>query len=382
MKIADFELVTQQFSQTSILLERGVSSHLGDYLKQRMGTAAAIHVIADPHTMEAYGSSDLGAGERWTQDILPARPKPEMELATRIMQHAMPADALVAIGSGTINDLVKYAAHQLKKPYVVVATAPSMNGYVSPNASIINGKHKESIACTMPMAVLMDTEILVNAPSRMIRAGIGDCLCRSTAQADWLLSHLLLDTHYVEEVFEWLLPYEKVLLQHAKFAVLGDKEIMEVLAKMLILSGLGMARAWGSYPASQGEHMIAHTMEELYGNKLPATLHGEQIAVTTLSMAERQARILASDPPPLALAKPNGRNYNHEQIEHRLGKNWRQIRDKIRTVVIPQVSLYDALSDAGCPVSPEDLGWKDPIYDQALAKARFHRDRFTFLDLD
>ena len=46
------------------------------------------------------------------------------------------ADAVIAIGSGTINDLCKYASAADRKPYAVFATAPSMNGYTSLNAAI------------------------------------------------------------------------------------------------------------------------------------------------------------------------------------------------------------------------------------------------------
>ena len=38
--------------------------------------------------------------------------------------------------------------------------------------------------------------MLAAAPPRLIRAGLGDSACRSTAQADWLLSHMLLDRPY------------------------------------------------------------------------------------------------------------------------------------------------------------------------------------------
>ena len=55
------------------------------------------------------------------------------------------ADALVAVGSGTINDLCKYAAAQDGKPYAVFATAPSMNGYTSKNAAITVDGHKKSL---------------------------------------------------------------------------------------------------------------------------------------------------------------------------------------------------------------------------------------------
>ena len=82
------------------------------------------------------------------------------------------------------------------KPYVVFATAPSMNGYTSTNAAITVDGHKQSLPAAAPLGVFIDLEVLAAAPARMIRAGLGDSLCRPTAQADWLLSHHLLGTPY------------------------------------------------------------------------------------------------------------------------------------------------------------------------------------------
>src|SRR5690606_17264649 len=99
------------------------------------------------------------------------------------------------------------------------------------------------------------------APKRLIRSGLGDSLCRTTAQADWLLSHLLFDTPYLTSPFALLEANEALLFDNAKGLMEGDSEAMEHLASTLILSGIGMYLAGGSYPASQAEHMISHTME-------------------------------------------------------------------------------------------------------------------------
>ena len=105
-----------------------------------------------------------------------------------------PWQSLIAVGSGTINDLCKYAAHLDRKPYAVFGTAPSMNGYTSANAAITVNGLKKSLAATMPAGVFLDLAVLAAAPPRMIRSGLGDSLCRPTAQADWLLSHRLTAT--------------------------------------------------------------------------------------------------------------------------------------------------------------------------------------------
>ena len=62
--------------------------------------------------------------------------------------------------------------------------------------------------------------------------------------------------------------------------VAGDIGAMEVLARTLVLSGLGMTICGGSYPASQGEHLISHYIDMLGDPSWPASFHGEHIAVT------------------------------------------------------------------------------------------------------
>ena len=149
------------------------------------------------------------------------------------------ADALVAVGSGTINDLCKYAAAQDGKPYVVFATAPSMNGYTSMNAAITVDGHKKTLPAATPLGVFMDLGVLAAAPARMIRAGLGDSLCRSTAQADWLLSHHLLGTPYRRAPF--------ALLARRRTGAAGRARGTRVAA---ISTRCGRSRARSCCPAS------------------------------------------------------------------------------------------------------------------------------------
>ncbi len=116
------------------------------------------------------------------------------------------------MGSGTINDLCKYAAFASGRPYAVFASAPSMNGYVTATASLSRKGHKSTLAAACPRAALFDLAVLARAPARLIRAGIGDTLCRTTAQADWLLAHLLHGTPYDELPFRWQADDEPALL--------------------------------------------------------------------------------------------------------------------------------------------------------------------------
>src|SRR5262249_15299422 len=150
------------------------------------------------------------------------------------------------------------------------------------------------------------------APARLAKSGLGDALARPTAQADWLLSHLLLGTAYNALPFTLLAPLEPALHDQARGIAKGDSESIRLLLQTLLLSGLGMTIAGGSYPASQGEHMIAHAYHML-SREEAGTLHGEEIGVTTLTMARLQEDLLHR---PLIL---KSRKFPQAQIEQLFG---------------------------------------------------------------
>jgi glycerol-1-phosphate dehydrogenase [NAD(P)+] len=239
----------------------------------------------------------------------------------------------------------------------------------------------------------------------MIRSGLGDSICRPTAQADWLLAHLLLDRPYREAPFALLAEDEAALIAQPDALMSGDLAAMRRLARTLTLSGFGMTLCGGSYPASEGEHLISHYMEMLAPPDLPETFHGEQIGVTTLSMARLQERLLASGPPRLQPSAPDERSISAhfgaalgaacwaefqgkrldrpqaDALNARLAERWDEIRARLRAVVIPAAQLEAVLRAAGAPTTPEELGWPRDFYQQALRHAREIRNRYTFLDL-
>ncbi|MFP3018679.1 MAG: iron-containing alcohol dehydrogenase, partial [Candidatus Tisiphia sp.] len=121
-----------------------------------------------------------------------------LETVDLVRNKAKDSDLIVAFGSGTVNDICKYASYLEKKDYISFPTAASMNGYTSANASILVNGYKKSFKAHLPRAIYIDIDILANAPLRLTLSGFADFICRSTVQADWLLSHLLLGTEYNE----------------------------------------------------------------------------------------------------------------------------------------------------------------------------------------
>lgn len=370
-----------------------------------------IGFVADPDTEAAMGHRVSRAlGSRFiVQGLSIGRnPRCDDETIDRLNRELdADIDLIVTVGSGTLCDLGKVLAHRRHIPHVVFPTAPSMNGFTSVSASVTSQGVKRSIRVKAPDAVYFDLGVLAAAPPRLIRAGLGDSVCRSTAQADWLLAHLLLDRPYNEAPFAMLAPDEPALLEESAALLAGDRAALCRLARTLVMSGFGMTLAGGSYPASQGEHLISHYIEATEPPGTPhAHLHGEQIGVATVTMARLQAELLASERPPRLAASTLDRAAleahlgpalaatcwpelapklldaaRADELNHRLERDWDAIRTRIAAVSVGPERIAGALAAAGAPVVPADLGWSHARHESARRFARALRDRYTFLDL-
>ena len=102
-------------------------------------------VVSDENTYPVLGARVVQAAAPVASIVL-RNPHADAETVAQLQAMTSDAEALIAVGSGTINDLCKYAAFLDHKPYAVFATAPSMNGYTSPAAAITVNGHKKSLA--------------------------------------------------------------------------------------------------------------------------------------------------------------------------------------------------------------------------------------------
>jgi len=332
----------------------------------------------------------------------------------RIQQAVRPdTDAILAVGSGTINDLAKVASRTCGKPYLVCATAPSMNGYPSTNASLLEAGLKVTRPAQGPSAILADLAILCAAPLPMIRAGLGDLLSQQTALVDWRLACLVQGTAYCAAAAGLVAgPIQRVVrLADA----IGRREEAAVgeLTEALILSGFTMVMAGQSSPASGAEHLISHYWEMeagLAGREEP--LHGTQVGVTCIltadlmaRLADRAARDLPGPSPDLPdaweaaepiLAARHGSLWavvrqearaKHLAAPDRVGRfamlreRWAEIWAALGPLRPDPGSLQSALERAGAPTTPTDLEVTANAVERALVAARDIRNRYTVLDL-
>ncbi len=276
--------ITHEVHIKSVQIGRGVVATSGA-IAQSLGWSGTLAVVVDPQTREAAGHAvaqslkEAGYVVHWvTLDEHPVASPASVQI---VQQAVGDVSALVAVGSGTINDIVKSAAHALGRPYMVVGTALSMNGYTSSISALLDGGIKRTVQTTPAAAVILDLDICAAAPMDMTLAGLGDMLSKPFSEADWRLASRIDGGYHCARPGGILNEPFQQMLRDASAIGQGNPEAMVSLAESVVLSGISMAMAGVSSPASGGEHLISHYWDMMqYGkDRHPFAWHGTQVGV-------------------------------------------------------------------------------------------------------
>lgn len=374
-----------------------------------LGLTGPFVVVSDQNTHTIMGERVAktlsGLGE--VSEIILDHPHANMATIRDLSEKLKPFSGIVAVGSGTINDIVKYASFQNGQKYCVFGTAGSMNGYTSSTASVtLDSGLKASLPAQVPSGFFVDLEVCAAAPAWLNAAGFGDCLCRSVAQIDWWMSHRTLDTVYRHEPFLMEIPDEVQLMQQAEGIAKGDIKAVGCLFRVLTLCGLGVNVTGTSNHGSMGEHQISHYIDCFAGDRHPGTLHGQQVGVTTLTMARIQQHFLENDAPPeITPTRIDSANMvsrmgpqvaaqcevhyrkkafdteKADRFNQRVEKIWPRLREECLEIVIPVENLQNWLAAASGPTSARSLKLPVDFYREAVKHAHEMRDRFSFADI-
>jgi glycerol-1-phosphate dehydrogenase [NAD(P)+] len=323
----------------------------------------------------------------------------------------------IAVGSGSLNDIVKRAAAELERPYMNVGTAASMDGYTAFGAAITVEGYKQTLSCPAPKGTVADMDVMSTAPASMTASGYGDLLGKIPAGADWIVA----DELGVEPIQDsvWKLvqgPLRHALSRPAELAG-GDREALADLADGLIMSGLAMQAASSSRPASGAEHQFSHLWEmEGHGHDWqPPLSHGFKVGVGSVAMAAFYERLLERDLSNLDIDAAVAKWPSWEEVEaavrathttpgldeaavkesqakyideatlrarlELLAERWPSIKERVSKQLLPPGELRDMLKAAGCPTGPADIKLDKQRFKETYTRAQMIRRRYTALDL-
>ena len=423
-ELIDKALRTASDTRAAVIAEDAID-RVGAVFADLFDAATAI-VVADRRTMDAAGDRVVqvlrAAGVRQLDPYVFAG-EPELyaryENCELLRDVLAPLDAVaVAVGAGTLNDIVKRASGELGRGYLVVGTAASMDGYTAFGASIARDGFKQTLACPPPRGAISDLTVMAAAPAVMTASGFGDLVGKVPAGADWMLADALGVEPIDPDVWSLVQgPLRHALARPADLAR-GDVSAIGDLAEGLIMSGLAMQAHRSSRPASGAEHQFSHVWEmEGHGVDItPRRLsHGFKVGIGTIAVAALYERLLARDLSALDVdaavaswptrdgmeARVRAVQSNPRLVDESVGltlAKWitpEQLRDRLgllarlsptlvprlRKQLIPAAALQAMLRDAGAPAHPSDIGLDWQRFRRTYEEARTIRNRYTVLDL-
>ncbi len=316
----------------------------------------------------------------------------------------------VAVGSGTITDITRYASYCSRNPFVSLPTAPSVDAYATSGAAVILNGVKRTVPSHPPAAVFAHLATLRRAPRQMIAAGFGDMLGKHTSLADWRLGVLLMDEQYDDRVAGRAERTLSTCEQHAYPIGQASADGVQTLMEALFESGLCMLEYGSSRPASGFEHLLAHFWDMRWRQEgQVAPPHGVMVGFGTILAAQRYEAIraipeesvvscLEAAPPPdpedeLERIREQFAPYAESIIGHYrpflglLQTNWQRLRLAIAQCwpeilavanqVPPPQQLVRVLQRASVPTDAGSLGLAADDVEQALRLSHYLRGRFT-----
>lgn len=249
-------------------------------------------VVCDQNTYEVAGRRVCEildrAGVEHDLYVIPGKriSPAEWEVGSALMHYDPRCDMLLGVGSGVVNDTCKVLAHAIGVPSAIVGTAPSMDGYASNSSSMEVNHVKVSLYNHAPVGILLDSEILAQAPMRMLWAGLGDMVAKYIAVCEWRISHIVTGEFYCESIAQMMRSALKKIVDASDGITKRDPDAIQSIAEGLVVAGMAMAYAEISRPASGLEHYFSHMWEMMALERgVPYDLHGIQVGVgTVLSM--------------------------------------------------------------------------------------------------
>ena len=405
---------THQSDVKNIITGSGAVNKLPDVLNQ-MGTKK-VFLLADCNTYSAAGKaittllSDNGIA--YSQYVFSdtALEPDEKAVGAAVMHYDADCDIVVAVGSGVINDIGKILSNTANCPYIIVATAPSMDGYASATSSMTMGGLKISLPSRCADVIIGDTDILKNAPEKMLKAGIGDMVAKYISISEWRISHLITGEYYCDAVADLVRTALKKCVDNADGLLKRDERAVEAVFEGLIIGGVAMAYAGLSRPASGVEHYISHVWD-MRGASLgtPVELHGLQCALGTLIAMRLYEKFKKITPDKeKALAYVNGfdyskwseelraflgtaaesmialeekeQKYNAKKHEKRLGcliENFQNVLQIINEELPTLADIEELFEKTGLPTTLEEIGLDEELLPVTFKATKDIRDKYV-----
>lgn len=200
-------------------------------------------------------------------------------------------EVIYAVGGGLCADCAKYAARRRGLPLVVLPTALSVDAFFTFSSGVRSDGCVTYLETGVPERVVIDWEVISEAPPDIRSAGICDVLSIATGNWDWHHAEEKGENPVGMELLPWASRVADSILQGAidcaeaagKGSTEGLKQLLDcLLLQAQLCNQLGHAR-----PEEGSEHYFAYLAESRAGKGRP---HGELVGPGILLIAHLQGQ--------------------------------------------------------------------------------------------
>jgi len=259
----------------------------------------------------------------------------EVEKAREKIRSLRPC-VVFGIGGGVNIDIAKASAFLEKTPWITVPTIFAADAMAGIKATFraerigVDGKPHEGdydLTVGPPLACIVDTNIIKQAPWRFQAAGFADYISKICAVEDWTLAYSRQKTAVFSEYAIMLAKAQtQYLMENAARIKRKEESAFAAFLQAMINDGFLTQMGGDSRILFGSEHIVAQGLMEEQIQAGVNGLHGEQVAIGTILMAYLQ------------------------------GQDWRSVKN--------------ALQEVGAPVTAEQIGLADQAVVRVLTRAR------------
>lgn len=333
----------------------------------------------------------------------------EATLGELVIHMPVDCDLMIAVGTGSITDLIRYTTYKLHLPCFTVATGAPMDGFAASIGVMNVNNLKATMDAHNSEVIIGDTDILKTAPYRMTVAGFGDLIGKITCLNDWELARIINGEHYCASIVELVRACVNDILKAGPKIKDRDPEVLGNVMSGLVLSGAAISLYGNSRPASGAEHHMSHYWETIMEQRGEVhAMHGEQVAVGTVLVLMLIEELLNTQVD-FAVAREEAKAYDAESwkenilraygpaaqeildLEEKADKNgvegrlrridsmeqhWDEVCDQLKT--LPSSGyLMELLQNIGCPATPKEIGVDDATLKDTFLYCKEVRPRYT-----
>ncbi|MBO5883103.1 MAG: sn-glycerol-1-phosphate dehydrogenase [Clostridia bacterium] len=326
-----------------------------------------------------------------------------IEQVVELKALAADVDGIISVGTGSLNDICRVTSHEMGKKFCIFATAPSMDGFASDTAPIIENNFKTSWFVEQPYVIIADTKILAESPAELKAAGYGDMVAKYMGLADWRIANVLTGEYYCENIAKVTEDALAKMVALTDRVQSNDEEAAGAIMEALVLSGLAMKLAGCSRPASGSEHVVSHYWEcyKLARGIWPE-FHGKKVGVASLIINDLYRNLADKLPEVKATADPTDwedvySKFSPDQLPEvkklntptitdkvdpkKLEECWGEIRKIIYESLPETEKLRELMKRAGCVTEIEDINVSQELFETGIRYHSYMRYRILLTRL-